>query len=532
MIDNKENNAIEKAENLSEDTQKVKGNDFANTNLNTNHIYQNEGAQKSKISAEEQKRELERQKYHFERQKEEAKRARMQKDNQKGGKKSSNKVTGWVAAVVTLSCLCLVLATLLVHNQYMSGGGESRLSNHYARSFYDFCDYIDNIDVNLSKLTTSHDDENKQKILVDICVQANLAEADLVDLPLKEESKNSTVKFVNQLGDFSKYLNNKLIGGDSISKEDMSTLYEMKKINSSLREKLSKLSLSLGEDFNFITLLSGEENALIDGFTEIESHSVEYPKMIYDGPFADEEETSNKIEDSAEKEVSKEQIIENFKRIFADYSPKEVTVSGMASGKGGKVYNVEAKMDNYDLFAQFKTDGKLLLFDSYTKSENKNYTRDQCIDNAYKFLEKCGYKSIKAVWSTSKKDNMVYINFAGCDKRGEIIYYADLIKVGVCRDSGRVCDMDARTYLDAPKERENFQPKIKVEDAERVASKDIEVKFARLAVIPVTQKTERLAYEFYGENEEGSFYIYVDALTGKELKIFKVITTEEGDLLL
>ena len=189
MIDNKENNAIEKAENLSEDTQRVKGNDFANTNLNTNHIYQNEGAQKSKISAEEQKRELERQKYHFERQKEEAKRARMQKDNPSGGRKSSNKVTGWVAAVVTLSCLCLVLATLLVHNQYMSGGGESRLSNHYARSFYDFCDYIDNIDVNLSKLTTSHDDENKQKILVDICVQANLAEADLVDLPLKEESK-------------------------------------------------------------------------------------------------------------------------------------------------------------------------------------------------------------------------------------------------------------------------------------------------------------------------------------------------------
>jgi hypothetical protein len=41
-----------------------------------------------------------------------------------------------------------------------------------------------------------------------------------------------------------------------------------------------------------------------------------------------------------------------------------------------------------------------------------------------------------------------------------------------------------------------------------------------------------LAYEFYGEGNDGGFYIYVDAQTGKELVIFKVVSTDDGNLLL
>ena len=82
------------------------------------------------------------------------------------------------------------------------------------------------------------------------------------------------------------------------------------------------------------------------------------------------------------------------------------------------------------------------------------------------------------------------------------------------------------------KQREIPEVELRVEQAELKITPDITVESARLAIIPLANKKERLAYEFYGEGSDGAFYIYVDAQTGKELTIFKVISTDDGDLLL
>lgn len=570
MEKKKFNNAIEKAENLSADTEKVKaeGNEktyeqlkreeearknarILNAEKKSNRereklekeLFKQELKKKAKEERMQLRRERSHQRIELKRERQQAKedyrKQRLELNNEKHKRNSTRGVGGWFAAVIALGCACLVLATLLISNVYSSGGGEVMLSNVYERAFYDLVGYVDNIDVNFSKLISSNDNENKQKILADLMVQANLAEADLATLPLEQSSRNSTIKFINQVGDFSKYLNNKLIEGDLVSDEDESTLKEMRKINANLREKLKNLQGELGGNFNFVTLLTGEENVIFESFSELEYHAVDYPKMIYDGPFADEPDKSSQNSSSEQKgessnlEIKEDEAIKVFKKAFADYNPTEIKVTGMAEGKKFKVYNVEGRVgEEYTIFAQVSLKGDLVTFDSYTKAKEQKHTRDECIDNALKFLNKLGYKSIKAVWTTAKEDNMTYINFAGTTKNGEIILYSDLIKVAVCMDSGRVCDMDAHLYLENHKEREIPEAKIRVEEAELKVKKDIEIKTSRLALIPVTPGKERLAYEFYGESEEGTFYVYVDAVTGKELKIFKVISTTDGDLLL
>ncbi len=448
-------------------------------------------------------------------------------------KRSSRGIGGWLAAVIALGCACLVLTTILISDIFMSGNGEVMLSNSYARNFYDFVGYVDNIDVNLSKLSLSNDADNQQKILCDLMVQANLAEADLEALPIEQNSKNSTVKFINQVGDFSKYLNNKLIDGDSMSESDIATLKQMKNISNDLRVRLKKLEGELGEDFDFMILLSGEENALLDYFNEMEYHSVEYPKMIYDGPFADEpESTSQETEMQDSEKITEEEAKAAFERYFSDYKMKEVTVIGYGEGNHFSVYNVEGKNDRYSLLAQISTKGELVAFDSYTHASERKYDRDECIANATKFLEKCGYKSIKAVWVNMSNDNMAYINFASVANNGEVVLYADLIKVAVCSETGRVCDMDAHLYLKNHKEREIPEVKIRVEEAELKVSKDIEIETSRLALIPLNSGKEVLAYEFSGNGSDGSYFVYINAVTGKEVQIFKVVSTDDGELLL
>lgn len=552
------NNAIEKAENLSSDTKKAKGHLQDSGYENNEEVlvaqkHELDRANEAVLLAEQKrakredvknealrlKAERERQKarlkYERMRAEEERKTQREQERDRRRRERGSRGIGGWLAAVISLGCICLILTTVLLYDVFMTGSGEGMLSNVYSKSFYDLVGYVDNIDVNLSKLTASNNDENRQKILCDIMVQANLAEADISALPLEENSKQSTEKYMNQVGDFSKYLNNKLIEGDSITEEDEKILSQMKKINYELRSKLKDLQSEIGDDFDFITLLSGEENPVLNTFNELQYHSVEYPKMIYDGPFADEPEesaTDNTQKAEKGKEISKEEAIKIFEKCFADYNPTEIKVSGMAEGRKLNVYNVEAKLGEEEIFAQISDSGKLVMVDSFTAPKEKKFNRDECIENAYKFLQKCGYKSIKAVWSSSGKENITYINFASVAQNGEIIMYSDLIKVGVCMNSGRVCDMDAHLYILNHKEREVPEVKIEVEDAERKISPNIEVESARLAIIPVTNSKERLAYEFYGKGDDGAFYIYIDAQTGKELKIFKVISTDDGELLL
>ena len=556
MEEKKFNNAIEKAENLSEDTQKAKrtqGELTKEERLSLAQQSEEKNAAQRRAWAEERRREKqekkeeglrikaerERQKARLKYEKmrsEEERRARRERERDSRRKqRGSRGIGGWLAAVISLGCVCLILTTVLVYDVFMTSGGESMLSNVYSQSFYDLVGYVDNIDVNLSKLTASNDEENQQRILCDIMIQANLAEADIASLPLVENSKLSTQKYINQVGDFAKYLNNKLIEGDSVSEADKKILSQMKQINYDLRVKLKALQGELGDDFDFITLLSGEENPILNAFNELEYHSVEYPKMIYDGPFADEVDENNlQNTQKAEKgkEISQEEATKIFEKCFADYNPSEIKINGMAEGKLFNVYNIEAKIGDKDIFAQISDSGKVVMVDSYMQSNERMFNRDKCIENAYKFLEKCGYKSIKAVWSSSGRDNIVYINFASTLQNGEIVVYSDLIKVGVCMSSGMVCDMDAHLYLANHKQREIPEVELRVEQAELKITPDITVESARLAIIPLTNKKERLAYEFYGEGSDGAFYIYVDAQTGKELTIFKVISTDDGDLLL
>lgn len=449
--------------------------------------------------------------------------------------RASRGLGGWLAAVISLASCVLVLSTILVWGIFMRGGGEDMLSGVYQQAFYDLVGYVDNIDVNLSKLSVTNDKEQSQKILNEVSVQANLAETNLATLPLSDESRSGTVKFVNQLGDFSKYLSNKLIDGESVSAEDKNLIAEFKRINLTLKNELSELSLKLENNYNFLNLLSGEQDDIVlQKFMELQSNSVDYPQMIYDGPFADRPEKTAKDTEEVKNPITAEDAKNEFVKLFADYGVTEANVAGEGAGDGLKVFNVEAVAGGNDLFAQISLDGKLVNFNWYMDCTDVNFGRDECVKKAEEFLNKLGYKSVKAVWTT-QNGTTTYVNFA--EEQNGVIIYADMIKVSVCMQRGEVYAADFKAYLECHKTRELGSPAISVEKAERNLSQDITVKTSRLCYIPLDAETanggkEKLAYEFWGESRGEDYYIYIDAKTGKQLQIFKVVQTDEGTLLL
>lgn len=463
--------------------------------------------------------------------KQERARQRAQARQERSKTRASRGIGGWLAAVIALGSCVLVLSTVLVWNVFMANGGEDMLSGVYQQAFYDLVGYVDNIDVNLAKLSVTEDEAQTQKMLNEVSVQASLAESDLAALPLAEESRSGTIKFVNQLGDFSKYLSNKLIDGEKLAEGDKKTLAELKRINASLKEDLTELAAKIDKNYNFISLLSGEEdNIVLQKFAELQANSVDYPQMIYDGPFADRPEKAAGEKSVGGEKITAEQAKNQFIKLFADYSVTEASVIGEAQGDGFGSYNIEGVAGGEQLFAQIAYDGRLIDFNWYMDCSDVNYGRDDCIEIARETLQKWGYKSIKPVWTT-QNGTTTYVNFA--EEQNGIVIYADMIKVSVCMERGKVYAADFKAYIECHKEREIADPKITVETAEKSLSEQLDIKTSRLCVIPLEfSGKERLAYEFWGEASGEEYYIYIDASTGKQLQIFKVVQTEQGTLLM
>ena len=75
-------------------------------------------------------------------------------------------------------------------------------------------------------------------------------------------------------------------------------------------------------------------------------------------------------------------------------------------------------------------------------------------------------------------------------------------------------------------------PKYTLEQAYDKVSEQIKVLSSSVAITPTGGGQERLSYEFIGETENGTFYIYLDANSLKQTDIFKVVETEQGRLLI
>lgn len=439
---------------------------------------------------------------------------------------------GWLAAVISLGCATIILSGLLTFSIFEPSKIQSGYNDQNARGFYDLVGCVDNIDVNLSKFMASNDDGIRQKLLGDVRVQSNLAVESLTSLAIEDESKYYTTKFINQTGDYSKFLSEKLMSGKSLTERDMSTIEEIYRTNKYIKESLAQLTGEIDENFDFSTVYEGkDDNIVIKRFKDLESKSVEYPHMVYDGAFADEVKSGTAESLNGEKEISELQATDIMKKCFSNLNIGEITLTGDINDEFLSGYNLTAvDVDGVEIDAQIsKKGGKIINFNYYKECLGVNYGLEECEKIADEFLKKAGLKDMKAVWVLEDGANAT-INYAY--ELNGVICYSDLVKISVCRERGVVNGMDARNYYLNHKDRNLATPLIKEDDAENKLNENLVVQKSSLALIPQNGGVETLAYEFIASKEDGTYYVYIDALTGAEVDIFKVVETSEGTMLM
>ena len=303
------------------------------------------------------------------------------------GKDRNKGFGGWLAAVITLSVATLVLASVLTFTFLMPTASDGMLESTYQKSFYDTVKQVNNIDVNLSKILATSDTGAIQKYLVETAINSEIAETDLQQLPLHDESRYYTTKLINQIGDYAKYLNNKLVDGEKLNKEDEQRLKGLYQANRTLKNALAEMTNGMGNDFSFRTVLDGGDgNLIINGFNELENMSVDYPELIYDGPFSDGQD-EREIKGVNGEEITSEQAVEEYKKIFKNYGLEKVMANGMTSSEI-ECYNVQGEKDGETLYAEIsKKGGRLIMFTSAGSCRATNVTEESAEQTAKEFLK-------------------------------------------------------------------------------------------------------------------------------------------------
>jgi germination protein YpeB len=313
-----------------------------------------------------------------------------------------------------------------------------------------------------------------------------------------------------------------------LTEGQLQSIEYMYSTNLALKRSFNELTSTATAD-DIMRALNGKSGVISSTFDNIESNVIQTPKEIHDGPFSESiEKVSAKNLDDL-KEISAPEAQELATKYFSEYHVSEAKCTGETLAKELVCYNVALTTEDGDMMAQIsKKGGKVVLFDSYKDCSDKNFSTERCITIATDFLETLGYTDMKAVWA-SENGTTCNLNFAYTVN--DTVVYPDIIKVKVCEQRGIVTGIEALSYVLNHTQRSIESPALSLEEAQKNVDKKVEIKGSRLTIIPYHGE-EALAYEFYGSVDKNDYYVYIDAATGKEIKIFTVVGTAQGRALL
>ncbi len=448
-------------------------------------------------------------------------------------KREKAKTTVAIVVIALLAAVSAVFAALYVTAKANENAADDRYralaESTYRKSYYALLYNMDGLEGAADKLTVASGKALKQEYLADVSSYATAAAENMSDFTPEEGGDGKILKFINQTEDFAKYLDDKLNKGGSFTESDKKTIDEIASAVKEIKTELSALSEEVERgDFSFVDALRQKDGGFNKTLRSFESKDVDYPSMIYDGPFSD-----SLSEREAKAVCGAEVAEEDAQRIAAKLLsiPKDAEISVKIGSKTyfdtydceaetpfGKAYVTVAKKGGFPVSLSVPEDDQNALHIEAKDAERyaENYLRDIGVDN------------MKAVW-VSLYENVYYVNLA-CTRDG-VILYPDLIKVKVGGDNGHIIGLESLNYLFNHVERDLPIPIVTEQEAAEAISEYIALSACRLALVPTKGGGEALTYEFYGTKGADKYFVYVDALSGEELKIMRVLDGERGLLL-
>lgn len=442
------------------------------------------------------------------------------------------KIRTWlIISIGVLAGVCLFLAIMLVLTNRTANAHANSLEANYQKSYYNLVENINNAETEMSKALLTDDDDYVGDLLMKISKNAHNAQNNLSLLPISISGIEESIKFINQLGGYCETLSKKIIKDEEVTPQERETLQQLYNALLDMKTSLNKVSNKMTSDYSILEnslSLEKDYNDFTVELQAIHTNDVEYPTMIYDGPFADSQITQEiKAFKNSTKVIDKEEAQQLISELF--------DVDGDIEYMGDTVHNFETfdfvftTKSGIENFVQVsKTEGKLITLAGYEEDREPMYELDTIIATAKEFLTKNGIGEVEIVWH-DVIGSYAYFNFAPVENG--IILYPDLVKVKTSLVTNEVIGYEARSYFinHTPRTLPAFT--ISQEQARGKIKGGYEIIDIRKVLAPI-EFQEILCYEFECFFNDSTYYIYVNGVSGSVANILKVIQTTDGSKIM
>lgn len=444
--------------------------------------------------------------------------------------------TALVTLIVVFSSTFAVLMTL-ERNDY-----RNYLQGEYGKSMYELIDAVENIRVNLTKAAIVGSREQKIAVFEEIFRHSAVASDKLHSLPVSQPTISDTSKFLTQTGDFCYSLAKSSTEGNQLTDEDYKNIEELKKESVILENQLKSVSDNInqgkvgwGEIRKKITGVLAKSNttSISQQFEGIQKQIVQYPALIYDGPFSDNVlEITPKV--NSQKEVSKSDAEKIARGVIGKNKIENLEVSEVNGKTDIKTYRFtaalkgRARKEDRVVCEISKNGGKIFYLINDRSINNSSINVAKAVDIGLKYLNDLEYQNMISTYSL-KYGNVAVINYVY--SQDGIVMYPDQIKLKVALDNGEIIGVESEKYLVAHEDiRKISNPKISYEKAKEKVGSRLNISNQRITVIPTDTNKEVLCYEFSGNYNDDDFKVYINAETGYEERIIQIINTPNGQL--
>lgn len=440
--------------------------------------------------------------------------------------------------LVRILCFCaaalLIMGGFTLRIRRTAQEDRRRLEAGWRRSFAALTSDVDQIHTALEKCLCSSSPALVGSACAEISARAQEAQLNMGELPFSDLLLEKTSGFLGRLGDYSRVLTQGTyasLPGDP-ERETLQALTRAAKI---LDDSLTELQSQLEQGMISIRQMAEEQDMMEDalpdlgsGMTEIEDAFPELPALIYDGPYSESVDREEALALAGLPEVGEKEAIWAAVT-FAGLDPGAVRSLGRSEGKL-PCYLLAASREGRELaFRVTVRGGRVLDMVAAGEPKEPRLSPEEAREKAAEFLRSRGFGNMQETYWRREGDT-VLINFAFL--RGETLCYPDLVKVRIELGEGTVIGFDAEGYLMNHTERSLPEPGSREAAAAGVAS-GLTVRSDRLAVIPRSGAGERFCREFLCETAEGGkCLVYVDAVTGEEVRILLLLEDEDGTLTL
>lgn len=399
------------------------------------------------------------------------------------------------------------------------------------KALNELCENLDNITLTLQKGRYAGKGQMLSDMETDLARSTACAKISLSSLTEESEVTDEVYKFLSQVGEFTASLAKKTQSGQALTEKEKESAASLYSYSGRLSRSLSKIlesynehGVSFEKSKAFIKDAESDTVLFSDSVNDAAQSFGDYPTLIYDGPFADSllQRQSELLKDKGEITALEA------KKIAAKALKKDTSELRQDSDENSQIPLYCFSAGDISVGVT-KKGGYVCYITNPAVCKEEKISPSEAVKRGEKILSDMGYTSLtESYYSTF--DGVCTINFAYINEG--IIHYADLIKIGICLDTGEMASLDTRGYLTNHRKRALPEIRVSAEKIKDGLSPDLTVINHKTALIPTDTGIEKLCFEYHCKNSEGEEYlVYCDAETGETVDILVLLYEDEGTLV-